>query len=67
MAKNKKVETATETDKPKNALFALRQPLPYQLRYIAFQDNITQTDIVNDALTEYVSKWEKKNGPIPKK
>ena len=37
------------------------------LKYIAFTDDATRTDIINEALVDYIAKWEKKNGPIPKK
>ena len=31
------------------------------------QQNITRTDIINQAIQEYKQKWEKKNGPVPVK
>lgn len=37
------------------------------LKFISFTDEKTQTDIINEALGDYISKWEKKNGAIPKK
>jgi hypothetical protein len=44
------------------------QPELFQnMKYVIYKDEVTQTDIVNEALTEYFAKWEKKNGPIPKK
>ena len=64
MAKTKKVTT---TDTPTKELFTLQPPLPYQLRYIAFTDETTKTEIVNQALMQYIAAWEKKNGPIPTK
>jgi hypothetical protein len=40
--------------------------LDYIARKQSFDKNekITRTDLVNEALEDFVSKWEKKNGPI---
>ena len=35
------------------------------LKYVALMDAKTQTDIIQEALNEYLGKWEKKNGPVP--
>lgn len=45
----------------------LRTEMIRNIKYIAFTDEKTQTDILDEALIDYVAKWEKKNGPVPKK
>jgi hypothetical protein len=52
---------------PKKSLFKLEPSIQKQLKYVSFTDEKTMTVIVNEALTDYLSKWEKKNGPIPDK
>ena len=37
-----------------------------RMKFVIYKDSATQTDIVNAALSEYLLKWEKKNGPIPR-
>jgi len=36
------------------------------LKYMAFMSETNQTDIIDMALSDYKTKWEKKNGEIPK-
>ncbi len=36
------------------------------LKYVAFKSKKTLTDIMDQALTDYINKWVKKNGEIPK-
>lgn len=40
-----------------------------KLKYVSLMEDITLTELVNEAFSLYVSKWEKDNGPIrlPKK
>ena len=40
-----------------------------KLKYVSLMEDTTFTDLVNDAFSLYVSKWENDNGPIrlPKK
>ena len=64
MAKAKKV---TEQEAAKKSIFNLGEENRWKLKYISFKDEKTQTEIVNEALQEYFSKWEKKNGLIPNK
>lgn len=45
----------------------LKQGILKNLKYVAFMSEKTQTDIIDEALTDYIAKWEKKNGAIPKK
>jgi hypothetical protein len=56
----------TETELTK-ASFNVRPELIKKLKYIALVDDTTQTDIVNNLLSDYVEKWEKKNGPANSK
>ena len=53
-------------DKERTTVF-LRVDMIRNIKYIAFTNEKTQTDIIDEALTDYVGKWEKKYGPIPKK
>ena len=39
----------------------------YQLKYIAFHSEKKQTEILDEALADYIAKWEKKHGAIPVK
>ncbi len=57
---------APTEDKEKTSLFMLK-PHMKALKYISYADEKTQTDIINEAMGEYITKWEKKNGPVPKK
>lgn len=36
-----------------------------KLKYVALVDQTTQTEIVDKLLSDYIDKWEKKNGQIP--
>ena len=38
-----------------------------KLRYIGYKEDVTRTEIVITALTDYITKYEKKNGSIPTK
>ncbi|MEJ7738519.1 MAG: hypothetical protein WKF97_13900 [Chitinophagaceae bacterium] len=44
----------------------LRSESMRSIKYISFRDERTLKDIIDDALVEYITKWEKKNGPIPR-
>jgi len=47
--------------------FYLSPDFKIKMKYVAFMSEKTQTLIVDEALTDYFAKWEKKNGAIPKK
>ncbi len=49
------------------ASFNLRPALVKQLKYVALMESKTQTEIIDKLLSDYVDKWEKKNGKIPVK
>lgn len=63
MAKNKRSEPE---QKDRGSLY-LTPDAMWKLKYIALMDQTTQTSIIEEALTDYFNKWEKKNGPVPKK
>ena len=66
MAKAKAIPSEDGPDKEKTALYINIDTMK-ALKYIAFTDDVTRTDIINEALVDYIAKWEKRNGPIPKK
>lgn len=35
------------------------------IKYIAFAESTSQTSIMDKALSEFIERWEKKNGPVP--
>lgn len=61
----KKVEDSP--DPKERTTVILRTEMIRNIKYIAFTDEKTQTDILDEALTDYVAKWEKKNEAVPKK
>lgn len=67
MAKGIKGSTPSEEDKPHKTTFIVDPALMKKVRYIALMDETEMTGIVKEALSDYVQKWEKKNGPIPVK
>ena len=38
-----------------------------KIKYIVFMDRKTQTDVFDEAFSDYITKWEKKNGPAERK
>ena len=67
MAKpGKTIKKESEPTKKRNTFFFLPETTK-KVKYIAFMDEKTQTGIIEEALNEYIAKWEKKNGPIPVK
>lgn len=54
-------------DAPVRTSFIIKPSVTSKLKYIALIDRTTQTEIVDKLLTDYIDKWEKKNGPIPVK
>lgn len=45
----------------------LRGDILKSIKLIALMEERKQTDIIDEALLDYIAKWEKKNGPVPKK
>lgn len=58
---------AKENEVTTKASFNLKPELVKKLRYISLMDETTQTVIIDKLLTDYIEKWEKKNGEIPKR
>ncbi len=69
MAKTIKEYTSEKPplDKKKRVTIYIRESAVKEMKYIAFMDDTSQTDIIDEALKEYVKKWVAKRGPIPKK
>lgn len=61
MAKAQKLKSKP---KDRGSLY-LTPPTMWKLKYIALMDNNRQSDIIEESLSEYIAKWEKKNGPVP--
>lgn len=61
MAKDKK---NTQDEKERTSLF-LKTDMIRSIKYVCFMDEKNQTQVVEEALTDYLAKWEKKNGPVP--
>jgi hypothetical protein len=47
--------------------FLLKRTQVKKLRYISVVDEITQTEIIDQLLSKYISDWENNNGKIPVK
>jgi len=58
--------SSTASDKTRTS-YILHNEIVKKVRYIALMDEREITDVVDKALREYIDKWEKKNGAIPKK
>lgn len=65
--KPKQVRGGTSTEGKEKTSMYIEIPTLDSLKYIEYHDDRTRTDIVNEALIDYIAKWEKKNGPVPKK
>jgi hypothetical protein len=57
----------TKTTTDKLIAFRIQAPLLKKLKYIAFQEETTQTALVENAIIEIIAKYEKKHGEIPVK
>ncbi len=63
--KNNKAETASEP-KERTSLY-LKKETNKVIKYIAFISGKSQTEIIDNAITDYQKKWEAENGAIPSK
>lgn len=45
--------------------FYLSPDFKKKMKIVAALSDLSQTEIIADALTDYFAKWEKKNGKIP--
>jgi hypothetical protein len=72
MAKNTQPSTKSEEQNERFTLFSktsLINKIDWITRKRSLDENgkVTRTDLVNEALEEFVNKWEKKHGPVPTK
>lgn len=51
-------------DIPARTTFIIKPSITEKLKYIALIDKTTQTAILDKTLSNYIEKWEKKNGSI---
>lgn len=58
---------AAKPEGTKKSIFNIDPSIKKRLKYIAAVDEKwpDQTKIVNQALADFIEKWEKKNGKIP--
>lgn len=63
-AKKTKPGENTGDEKERTSIF-IKKELIRNLKYVAFMTSRNQTEVIDEALSEYVERWQKKNGPIP--
>ncbi len=63
MAKGVKGSGPTE-DVPQRTTIIIKPSIIYKLKFIALKDKTSQTAIIDSLLSDYVVKWEKKNGEV---
>ena len=56
--------TKSENNDDTRATFIVSAELLRKIKYIAFMDERLQSDVVGEALSNYVLMWEKENGSI---
>jgi predicted transcriptional regulator len=57
---------AKSTSKTKTGLY-INDDVLKCLKYIEYTTDKTRTDILNEALIQYIKQWEQQNHKIPKK
>jgi len=62
MAKSSKSDK--EKGEVKTTSFVLKTIISRKLSVISAMEDISMAEIANEALSEYIFKWEKKNGEI---
>jgi hypothetical protein len=62
MAKGVKGSSPKEESKPKRTSFNIYPIVQKKIKTIAFTDDKDITMVVDEALNDYIRKWEKKNG-----
>lgn len=67
MAKGVKGSTPTDLNRPVRTTVISTYTRQEKLRYIAFMEKTDMTSIINKAIDEVITKYEKKNGPVPVK
>ena len=64
-AKKTKPEEAN-SGKMRTSLYLKKETIQ-SLKYMAFVSRKTQTEIIDEAISNYQKQWEKENGAIPQK
>lgn len=59
-------QTAENAGKEKTSMYIESGKLD-KLKFISFMDRKTQTDVFDEAFSDYIAKWEKKHGPAERK
>jgi len=54
-----------KTDTKGRSSLYVSSDLLRSIKFIAFTEEKKQTAIMDQALKEFVERWEKKNGPVP--
>lgn len=67
MAKATKKSTEPQEEQSSKTSFMLRDSLSHKIKYISLMEGVSQSKIVDDALSKLVSDYEKKHGEIPVK
>jgi hypothetical protein len=62
---DKKNTTTSDNKRTKGASFKFDPNVFWQLQYVSLMEQQSQTDILEEALKDYFTRWEKKNGNIP--
>jgi hypothetical protein len=57
-------KSTTNTEETSKTFFPLRNSLTKKINFICLKESNTQTEVVDEALAEYVAMYEKKNGEI---
>jgi uncharacterized protein YjaZ len=65
MAKTVKKEAKAEGREKKTTSLILYSDTQKKIRLISVLDEKEITEIMEEALDEYIAKWERKNGPLP--
>jgi predicted transcriptional regulator len=63
----KGIKGSSPKDKPIRTSFIISPVVSKKLNWIAFHSDRDKTSIVDEALNDYITRWEKKNGNIPDK
>jgi hypothetical protein len=67
MAKGVRGSSPREEDKPKRTTLIMQPAVLKKIKRIAFEEETEMTKIVDQALNDYITKYEKKHGPVPVK
>lgn len=62
MAKAKPVTNSDKMPAKEKTVLYIEQNVLACLKYIEYKDDRTRTDVLNEALTDFISRWEKRTG-----